>query len=167
MKCVIDELDSIENKKNLIISPGCDMPFDVPPENTIACAMAVHRTEEARAMVANYDGGAFDDIDIEIPDYAAMDKLYIELFTLDPDQCAACTYMVKSVEDAYDDLKEYADYVVYRYNIKEDIARTAKMGLKNLPTMCIDGEPVYISIIPDHDELVAEVKKRYEAKKSK
>ena len=129
--------------------------------------MAVHRTDEARAMVANYDGGSFDDIDIEIPDYAGMDKLYIELFTLDPDQCAACTYMVKSVEDAYDDLKDYADYVVYRYNIKEDIARTAKMGLKNLPTMCIDGEPVYISIIPDHDELVAEVKKRYDAKKSK
>ena len=167
MKGVIDLLDSIDNKKNLIISPGCDMPFDVPPENTIACAMAVHRTDEARAMVANYDGGSFDDIDIEIPDYAGMDKLYIELFTLDPDQCAACTYMVKSVEDAYDDLKDYADYVVYRYNIKEDIARTAKMGLKNLPTMCIDGEPVYISIIPDHDELVAEVKKRYDAKKSK
>lgn len=34
MKGVLDLLDSIENKHNLIISPGCDMPFDVPLENT-------------------------------------------------------------------------------------------------------------------------------------
>ena len=164
MKCVVDLIDSIENKKNLIISPGCDMPYDVPVENTIACAMAVHRTEEARTMIANYSGGSFDDIEIEIPDYASMKKVYIELFTLDPDQCAACTYMVKSVTDVFDEISDIADYVVYRYNIREDIARTAKMGLKNLPTMCIDGEPVYVSIIPNRDELIAEVQKRYDAK---
>lgn len=167
MKGVLDLMDSIENKKNLIISPGCDMPYEVPLENTVACAMAVHRTEDARGMVENYSGAGFDDIEIEIPDYASMDKVYIELFTLDPDQCAACTYMVKSVTDIYDEIKDMADYVVYKYFIREDIARTAKMGLKNLPTMCLDGESVYISIIPDRDELIAEVTKRYNAKNKK
>jgi len=167
MKGVLDLLDSIENKRNFIISPGCDMPYDVPLENAVACAMATHRPDDARTMVANYSGSSFDDINVEIPDYKAMDKVYIELFTLDPEQCAACTYMVKSVVDIYDEIKEMADYVVYKYFIKEDIARTAKMGLKNLPTMCIDGESVYISIIPDRDELTAEITKRYQNKQQK
>lgn len=164
---VLNLLDSIENKHNLIISPGCDMPYDVPMENTVACAMAVHRTEDARAMVVNYTSSGFDDIEIDIPDYANMDKVYIELFTLDPEQCAACTYMVKSVTDIFSEIEGMADYIVYKYFIKEDIARTAKMGLKNLPTMCIDGESVYISIIPDRDQLIAEVTKRYDAKHNK
>lgn len=167
MKGVLDLMDSIDNKKNFIVSPGCDMPYDVPLENAIACALAVHKPENARGMVANYSGNAFDDIDIKIPDYAAMDKVYIELFTLDPEQCAACTYMVKSVTDCYDEIKDMADYVIYKYFIKEDIARTAKMGLKNLPTMCIDGESVYVSIIPNREELIAEVTKRYKAKHNK
>ncbi|SHJ33781.1 uroporphyrinogen decarboxylase family protein [Parasporobacterium paucivorans] len=167
MKGVLDLMDSLENKKNLIISPGCDMPYDTPMENTVACAMTVHNPEEARAMVVNYSATSFDDIEVEIPDYANTDKVLIELFTLDPEQCAACTYMVKSVTDIYDEIKDIADYVVYKYFIKEDIARTAKMGLTNLPTMCIDGESVYISIIPDRDELIQQLTTRYNAKKGK
>lgn len=164
IKGVLDLMDSIENKHNLMISPGCDMPYDVPLENTVACAMAVHRPDDARVMVANYTASDFDDIDIEIPNYKSRDKVYIELFTLDPEQCAACTYMVKSVTDIFDEISDMADYIVYKYFIKEDIARTAKMGLKNLPTMCFDGESVYISIIPDRDQLIDEVRKRYNAK---
>lgn len=167
MKGVLDLMDSIENKQNFIISPGCDMPYDVPAENGVACAMAVHRPDEVREMVKNYSSSGFDDIEIEIPDYANQDKVLIELFTLDPEQCAACTYMVKSVTDAYDEIKDMADYVVYKYFIKEDIARTAKMGLTNLPTMCMDGESVYISLIPDRDELIAEVTKHYQAKQAR
>jgi len=165
MKGVLDLLDSIGNKQNLIISPGCDMPYDVPLENAVACTLAVHRPEEARTLVANYSSDEVDVSGIEIPEYAALDKVLIEIFTLDPEQCAACTYMVKSVEDVYGEIRDMADYNVYKYFIKEDIARTSKMGLKNLPTICIDGESVYISIIPDRDELIAEVTRRYEMKR--
>ena len=80
-------------------------------------------------MIENYTA-VVDDIDVEIPDYANLDKVLIELFTLDPDQCAACTYMVNSVEDIYDEIKDIADYKVYRYYIREDIARTRKMALQ-------------------------------------
>ena len=40
MKGVIDLIDSLDHF-NLIVSPGCDMPYDTPIENTIACAQAV------------------------------------------------------------------------------------------------------------------------------
>ncbi|MCI9475079.1 MAG: uroporphyrinogen decarboxylase [Emergencia sp.] len=157
MKGVIDLIDSIDNHKNLIIAPGCDMPYDTPIENTIACAQAVKNPDSTRELIKNYET-VIDDSNIEIPDYENLDKVLIELFLLDPEQCAACTYMLASVEDNWEDLKDMAEYRVYKYFIKDDIARTRKMGIANLPTMCINGEQKYISIIPSKDELVASVK---------
>jgi len=158
MKCVIDLIDSVDHH-NLIVSPGCDMPYDTPIENTVACSQAVKNPESTRELIKNYET-VIDDSDVEIPDYANLDKVLIELFLLDPDQCAACTYMQASVLDNWDELKEMAEYRIYKYFIKEDIARTRKMGLTNLPTMCINGEPVFVSIIPSREELVEAVKAR-------
>jgi len=156
MKYVIDMYDAIPDHHNLILSPGCDMPYDVPIENTVAVAQAAVNTAETRKLVEHYET-VVDDIEVEIPDYAHLDKVLIELFTLDPDQCAACTYMVRSVEDIYDEIRDYADYRVYKYNNREDIARTRKMGLTNLPTMCINGQPKYVSIIPSKQELICAI----------
>ncbi len=156
MKGVIDLIDSLDHF-NLIVSPGCDMPYDTPVENTIACAQAVKNPDRTRELIKNYET-VIDDSNIEIPEYDKMDKVLIELFLLDPEQCAACTYMLASVEDNWDELKDIAEYRVYKYFIKDDIARTRKMGIANLPTMCIDGEQKYISIIPSKDELIASVK---------
>lgn len=164
IKGVIDLIDSVEDKTNFIVSPGCDMPYATPRENTIACAQAVKNPEGSRKLVENYQS-SFDDIEVDIPDYKNSDKVIVELFLLDPEQCAACTYMLASVEDNLDYIKDIAEYRVYKYFIKEDIARTRKMGIANLPTMCIDGEPKFISIIPSRDELVAAVKEAAEAKK--
>jgi len=158
MKAVIDLIDSVDSSRNFIVSPGCDMPYATPVENTIACAQAAKNPERTRKIVSSYESGGMDDIDIEIPDYDHLDKVLIELFLLDPEQCAACTYMLASVEDAYDDIKDIAEYRVYKYFIKEDIARTMKMGIKNLPTMCINGEQKFISLIPSREELIEAVK---------
>ncbi len=155
MKGVIDLIDSVDHH-NLIISPGCDMPYDTPIENTIAAAQAVKHPENARKLIENYEV-VIDDSDVEIPDYANLDKVLIELFLLDPEQCAACTYMLAAVEDIYEEIKDIADYRVYKYFIKDDIARTRKMGIANLPTMCINGEQKYISIIPSKEELLASI----------
>lgn len=157
IKSVIDLMDSVEDKTNFIVSPGCDMPYATPRENTIACAQAVKNPESSRKLIENYES-SFDDIEVEIPDYANADKVIIELFLLDPEQCAACTYMLASVEDNFEYIKDMAEYRVYKYFIKEDIARTRKMGVANLPTMCINGEQKFISIIPSRDELVEAVK---------
>ena len=35
MKNTIDLIDSVDNTDLLIIAPGCDMPYDIPVENTI------------------------------------------------------------------------------------------------------------------------------------
>jgi uroporphyrinogen decarboxylase len=52
------------------------------------------------------------------------------------------------------------DVIEYKYTRKEDIARTKKMGIKNLPTMCINGEIKWISLIPTKQELMDEINKK-------
>ena len=74
--------------------------------------------------------------------------------------------MRAAVQDVYDQIKDIAEYRIYKYCVKEDIPRYVKMGLKNLPTMTIDGEPKYISLIPSAEELISVVKE-YAAKKKK
>ncbi len=157
MKYVVDMLDNIDHH-NLIVSPGCDMPYNVPMENTIACVQAVKHTDEVREMVKNYE--AVDTLgDVELPDYENLDKPFIEVFTLDPVQCAACTYMEKAAMLAREDFGDAVDIAVYKYCIKEDIARTQKMGVQHLPSIYINGQLVWSSIIPSRQEIVDEVKK--------
>jgi uroporphyrinogen decarboxylase len=156
IKSVLKLIDSIEHK-NFILSPGCDMPYATPIENTVACAQAVKNPEISREMIKNYEAVQYD-IDVEIPDYKNSDKVIVELFLIDPDQCAACTYMQNSVFDAFDEVKDLAEYRVYKYIIKEDIARTKKMGIINLPSICVNGDIKWISIIPGREEFVNVVK---------
>ena len=63
-------------------------------------------------------------------------------------------------------IKDVAEYRVYKYFIREDIARTRKMGLTNLPTMCVDGDIKWVSIIPSREEFVETIRE-YADKKSR
>ena len=157
MKYVVELLDKI-SKNNFILSPGCDMPYDVPIENTVAVAQAAKQTESVRKMVANYEA-IEEDINIELPDYDNLTKPFVEVFTLDSETCAACTYMMASANVAKEEFGEKIDVVEYKYTIKENIARTKKMGVSNLPSMYINGQLKWSSIIPSKQELVDEIKK--------
>lgn len=157
MKYVINLIDTLTHK-NLIISPGCDMPFSVPFENTIAACQAVLETDQCRKMIENYTGG-FENIEVELPDYKNLNKALVEVFTLDSETCAACTYMMDAVNVAKAHFGEKIDVVEYKFTIKENIARCIKMGITNLPAIYINGELKYSSIIPNKHELNDEIQK--------
>jgi uroporphyrinogen decarboxylase len=146
MKVVIDELDAVDHA-NLIVSPGCDMPYDVPIENTIACEQAVHQTEQSRELVANYTQ-ELPDIEVAIPDYTALERPMIEVFTIDSDTCAACTYMFRSAMDAKRTYGDGLDVVEYKATKLENIVRGKRMGIKQLPSIYINGKLAFESIIP-------------------
>ena len=133
------------------------MPFNVPFENTIGCMQAVMQTDQIREMVKDYVT-VDDTIDVELPDYDHLDKPLVEAFTLDPATCAACTYMVAAADEAKETFKDAIDYKVYKYTIKEDIARTKKMGVPNLPSLYINGKLKFKSIIPSREELEAAIR---------
>ena len=162
MKFVVDMIDSVD-KRNLIVAPGCDMPYAVPVENAIAVAQVVREIDKYRDTVACYET-ADDGIEVEIPDYKNLKKPLIEVFTLDSASCAACTYMWATACDAKEKYGDAIDVVEYKYTIRESIARCKKTGVKNLPSLYIDGELKYASIIPRHEEFYAEIDKAMQSK---
>lgn len=151
MKFVVELLDKFPDKTNLIVAPGCDLPYHVPVENCIAVAQAVLHTDEVREIVKNYVA-VEEDIEVELPDYAALKKPLVEVFTLDSATCAACTYMMGAANAIKQEYGDAIDLVEYKYTIKENIARCKKMGVKQLPSIYINGQLKYSSIIPSPEE---------------
>ena len=155
MKCVVELIESL-GIGNYIVSPGCDMPYDIPLENTIAAAQAVHETAKVKEMIKNYEAPK-EDIVVELPDYERLSRPLIEVCTLDSETCAACTYMMGAANEVKKHFGEAIDVVEYKYMFKKDIARFAKMGVSQLPSIYINGRLAYSSIIPNKAEFTAKV----------
>ena len=158
MKCVVEMIDSIPGKKNYIVAPGCDMPFAVPVENCIGVAQAALETDSVREMVKNYQAEEIDTSGVVVPDYANLEKPFVEVFTLDSAQCAACSYMMGAANQAVEISGDAIDMVEYKFIYKENVARCVKMGVTNLPSMYINGELKFSSIIPSRAELEAAIR---------
>jgi len=158
MKAVIDLMDSL-TPGNWIAAPGCDMPYDTPIENCVAAGQAVREPAQARAMVAGYEAADLK-FEGELPDYKNLTRPLVEAFTLDSATCAACTYMYAAASDAVKRLNGAADLIEYKYTVRQNIARCGAMGVKQLPSLYINGELAYSSIIPAVDELVEKIRAR-------
>ncbi|NLW12752.1 MAG: uroporphyrinogen decarboxylase [Clostridiaceae bacterium] len=152
MKFVVDMLAKLDEYKNFIVAPGCDMPYAVPVENTIGAAQAVLNTADSAEMVKNYTSATFD-IEVELPDYENLERPLVEVFTLDSATCAACTYMMGAANVVKGTFREKIDLVEYKFTEKENIARCMKMGVTNLPCIYINGQLKFSSIIPSTEEL--------------
>ncbi len=158
MKFVADLLAQID-PHNFILAPGCDMPYDTPVENVVGVLQAVRDPEATRVMLANYHAEELDLAAVILPDYAALDKPLVEVFTLDSDTCAACGYMRDAAIRATSELAGQVEMKEYKFTQKENVARVVKMGVKNLPSIYINGELAYSSIIPSNRELVEKIRR--------
>ncbi len=159
MQYVTSLLETLDHH-NLIISPGCDMPYDTPVENVIAVAEAIRNPEQTRLILENYQAKDIDLSQVILPDYHNLERPLMEVFTLDSSACAACAYMLAAAERAAHSLNGAVDMVEYRITKAENIARLMKMGVKNLPAILINGELKFSSLIPPQQELI-ETLQRY------
>lgn len=142
-----------------ILAPGCDLPFNTPAKNVAAAgAMAwdSYQREVARTATAAAATDTFDDI--KLPEYAQEQAVIVDCITLDSESCAPCQYMMAAANQAAA-LCKGRKVVVREHKIKNraGIGMLVKLGVQNLPTICIDGEQKFISIIPDQKTLVAEL----------
>lgn len=157
MQYVIDLLDSLDHH-NLIVSPGCDLPYATPVDNLIGAADAIRNPDRARQILANYKAAELDLSSVVLPDYDHLERPLMEVFTLDSASCAACGYMMAAAQRAVQALDGQVDMVEYKMTSKENIARLTKMGIRNLPAILINGELKFSSLIPSHTDLVAAIK---------
>ncbi len=152
MKFVVDFLDRI-NHDNLILAPGCDMPYDTPVENVIGIVEAVRDPASARQMLANYQPEMIDVSSVNLPDYDNLARPLVEVFTLDSATCAACTYMLDAAVKAAQEAGVPVDLVEYKFTERENVARCVRMGVDKLPSIYLNGALKYASIIPTKKEL--------------
>ena len=103
-------------------------------------AQAAIETDMVREIVANYHPEEIDTSSVVVPDYASLKKPLVEVFTLDSAQCAACSYMMNAATHAVETFGDAVDLVEYKFIYKENVARCVKMGVKNLPSLYINGE---------------------------
>ncbi len=157
MKYVVDLFDQI-GKDNLIIAPGCDMPYDIPFENVVGVVEAVQEPDLIRKSLENYHKKEID-LEIELPNYHKLHKPLIEVFTIDSEVCAACGYMLETAVDVKKKFGDKIDLVEYKWIKLENIHRAKKLNIEHLPCILINGEVKYSSIIPAKDKLYNEIEK--------
>ena len=88
------------------------------------------------------------------------DKITIDVLTLDRVQCAACGYMMESIAALPSDVQDMIVYKEWSIKNKDGIGKFLELKGKVLPTICIERDLVFESIIPQYEELIDEMAKR-------
>ena len=88
------------------------------------------------------------------------DKITIDVLTLDSVQCAACGYMMESIAALPDKVQAMIDYREWSIKTTEGVGKFTELKGKVLPTICIEGDLVFESLIPQYEELIDEMVKR-------
>jgi hypothetical protein len=82
------------------------------------------------------------------------DKIRIDVLTLDSVQCAACGYMMESIAALPTDVQEMIEYTEWSIKTKDGIGMFTRLKGKVLPTICIEEDLVFQSMIPQYEELI-------------
>ncbi|MGC9318500.1 MAG: uroporphyrinogen decarboxylase family protein [Armatimonadota bacterium] len=160
------ECIDIGDSEGYILAPGCDLPYDTPPENVAAAGlMAVdeYEREVARQTVVEAEEDTFEDI--ELPDYEAGERVILDVITLDSSTCAPCQYMVDAATRAAGRIGEGVEVHEHKITRREGLGMFCRLDAGHVPTICIDGRPTFVSIIPDQETLVSAIRERMEEKR--
>lgn len=149
-----------------VLSPGCDLPFHTPPANLQAVAEMVldsYRRDIARSSLRQLAADTFDDV--ALPDYDAAEGVVLDVITLDSTSCAPCQYMMEAVRRAAAASGARVFVNEHKIKVRQGLGMMVKLGVKALPTICIDGEIRFASIIPDSNTLVVAIRAAAEARR--
>jgi hypothetical protein len=72
--------------------------------------------------------------------------------------------MAESVKALPDSIQNMIEVQEWDMRTLEGVARFKELKAKSLPSIALDGDLVYESIIPMQEELIAEIDKRYKKK---
>lgn len=72
--------------------------------------------------------------------------------------------MAESVKVLPQDIQEIIEVHEWDMRTREGVQRFKELKAKSLPSVALDGELVYESLIPMQEELIAEIRLRYQQK---
>jgi uroporphyrinogen decarboxylase len=93
-------------------------------------------------------------------DYGVSNKVIVDVITLDSEACAPCQYMVESVKAVTPEFEGIVEWREHKIKYREALVFMTSLMVKNIPTICIDGQITFVSRIPRRDELIAAIQRR-------
>ncbi len=75
--------------------------------------------------------------------------------------------MAESVKELPTEIQSLIDVREWDMRTREGVLRFRELRAKSLPSIALDGELVYESIIPGQEELCKEIRRRWEAGSAK
>lgn len=82
------------------------------------------------------------------------DKLVVDILTLDAVQCAACQYMLEAVSALPENVRAHIQFTEWNIKGPDGINKFLAYNARVLPTIVINGDIVFESIIPTYDEIL-------------
>ena len=165
--CRLDAIRCIDvaGGAGFILAPGCDLPYSVPRQNLMAVSEMVHDSYKREICKRTIIAKELSAATCELPtDYRALPHVVIDVVTLDSASCAPCQYMMDAVHRAAAVIGKPVVVKEHRISARQGIAAMQRLGVKNIPTICIDGQIAFASIIPDQRTLVARIEQAIQAK---
>ncbi len=149
--------------KGFVLAPGCDLACATPVENLVACGELVGDTYQqdiVRAMGPKVSN--IEPLDLET--YVVPNVVKVDCITLDSLGCAACQYMWEATLRGAEPFEGKVEVVEHSIKTREGIEFMAAAGVKNIPTVMIDGKIVFVSNIPPVSEISKAIEQVIEAK---
>jgi len=146
-----------------ILAPGCDLPYATPPANLEAVTEIVmdsYKRDVAKTLACETP----DQNKLDMNEYGQADKVIVDIITLDSEACAPCQYMVDAVKRVAPEFEGIVEWREHKIKYRESLVFMTSLMVRNVPTICIDGEIVFVSRIPPRDELIAAIQKRINEK---
>jgi len=72
--------------------------------------------------------------------------------------------MAESVKDLPEDIQDIIDVHEWDMRTREGVQRFRELKAKSLPSVALDEELMYEALIPMQEELIAEIRRRYNEK---
>ncbi|MFI3322262.1 MAG: uroporphyrinogen decarboxylase family protein [Rikenellaceae bacterium] len=142
--------------KGFILAPGCDLAYDTKIDNLIECVNVIndpYLQDIVRAL-----GPKQSNVEpLNLETYLQPDVVMVDCITLDSTGCAACQYMWEATQRGSEPFG--SKVIVKEHSIKtaEGLEFMAATGVKNIPTLLINGKEAFVSIIPPVDEISAAI----------
>ena len=135
------------------------MPYNVPVENVIAAGQAVKNPEMARSLVEGYEASD-DALDVELPDYASAEKSRSSKSSRSSRLPAPPAHIWWPPPCRLKKNSETPSILRFTNTLsKRTLRGRKKMGVEKLPSMYINGELKWSSIIPSRQEYFDEIRK--------
>ncbi len=157
------ECMEIAGETGFVLAPGCDLPYKTPPANLEAVGEVV-RDAYLRQVARTRVGEKKPERLLDLQEYGHSDKVIVDIITLDSEACAPCQYMVESVKAVTPEFEGIVEWREHKIKYRESLVFMTSLMVRNVPTICIDGQITFVSRIPARDQLIEALQKRINEK---